>query len=90
MSDRRDAIAAMIIVARVADLPEPVSPAERTACAWCGAAVWLGYAVRIDVPFGTPVCVPCALPTISPDEPITIPPEVRREVIEWLLRRRRN
>ncbi len=90
MPDRRDTIAAMIIVARVADLPQPFTPAERTVCAWCGAAVWLGYAVRIDAPFGVPVCVACALPTIGPDEQVQIPPEVRREVIDWLRRRRRN
>ena len=83
-------MADLIIVIRVADLPEPYTPAERSNCAWCGARVWLGYAVRVDAPFGTPVCMPCALPTIDPGEPLTITPEVRREVADWLRRRRRD
>ena len=83
-------MATMIIVARVADLPQPYTPAERVACAWCGIAVWLGYAVRIDAPFGTPVCIPCAIPTLKPDDTLTVSPEVRREVIVWLTRRRAN
>lgn len=90
MTRRRDDMATMIIVARVADLPRPYTPAERVACAWCGAAVWLGYAVRIDAPFGTPVCIACAAPTLTPDDTITVSPEVRREVIEWLRRRSQN
>jgi len=90
MTRRREDMATIIIVARVADMPRPYTPAERAACAWCGAAVWLGYAVRIDVPFGTPVCIPCATPTLTPDDTLTISPEVRREVLAWLARRRAN
>lgn len=77
----------IIVVARIEDLPRPYTPAERTRCAWCGAPVWLGYAVRVDAAFGTPVCVPCVTPTLGPDDTLTITPEVRRELAEWLRRR---
>jgi hypothetical protein len=49
--------------------------------------VWLGYAVRVDAPFGIPVCLPCVTPALGPDEVLTITPEVRREIVAWLRRR---
>ena len=80
----------IIVVARIADLPEPCTPAERSLCAWCGAPVWLGHAVRIYAPFGTPVCVPCVFPTIDPADTLTITPGVRRERTGWPRTRRRD
>jgi hypothetical protein len=74
----------IIVVARMEDLPVARTPAEATSCTECGEAVWLGYAVRIDAPFGRPVCTRCVLPRLGPDDVLTIPPEVRREVAAWL------
>ena len=78
----------VIIVMRIADLPRPYTPAERSACSRCQEPVWLGYAVRIDAPFGVPVCIVCALPDLARSEPIEITPEVRREVLAWAARQR--
>jgi hypothetical protein len=78
----------VIIVARIADLPVAHTPAERSACTRCGEPVWLGYAVRIDAPFGVPVCFVCARPELEAAERLEITPEVRREVLQWAARRR--
>lgn len=74
----------LIVVARIADLPVPYTPAEPSTCSECGAPVWLGYAVRADVPFGIPVCWPCAEPRIIAEGVVLVPPEVRREAAEYL------
>ena len=50
--------------------------------------VWLGYAVRIDAPFGTPVCMPCAVPELAGGEPLTVGAHTRREILDWMERRR--
>ena len=78
----------VIVVIRIADMPQPQTPAERSVCTRCREPVWLGYAVRIDAPFGVPVCLLCALPELQRSEPIELTPEVRRELLEWARRRR--
>lgn len=78
----------IIVVIRIADMPVPQTAVERTTCTRCGEPVWLGYAVRIDAPFGVPVCIVCALPELQSSEPISLTPEVRRELMEWSARRR--
>lgn len=88
MSDPRSGELPVIIVVRVADLPVPHTPAERSSCTRCGEPVWLGYAVRIDAPFGVPVCFVCARPELEAAERLEITPEVRREVMLWASRRR--
>ncbi|MFN8620989.1 MAG: hypothetical protein U0869_09630 [Chloroflexota bacterium] len=79
----------LILVMRVADMPQPQTPVERVACTRCKEPVWLGYAVRIDAPFGIPVCMECALPELRQQtEPLRLTPEVCRELQEWARRRR--
>jgi len=78
----------IVLVMRIEDLPEPYAPAERASCSRCAAPVWLGYAVRIDAPFARPMCMPCAVVELEPGAELTVTPEVRREVLEALRRRR--
>lgn len=78
----------IIIVVRIADMPRPQTPVERSSCTRCGEPVWLGYAVRIDAPFGVPVCYPCARPELEAAERLELTPEVRRELRDWAARRR--
>ena len=43
--------------------------------------------MRIDAPSAMPVCIPCAFAELDLDQPLTITPEVRREVLAVLRRR---
>lgn len=86
MTDERE----IWLVTRVADLPTPYTPAIRGRCSVCLEEVWIGYAVRADVPNGIPMCQQCAARTIKPEDAIFVTPSVRREAAAWARRQARD
>jgi len=77
----------VIVCMRVADLPMPYTRSQALPCAWCGLAIWVGYAVRKDVPHGLAVCHQCVATKLSEVDEVTIArpgPAFRRAFQRWL------